>query len=515
MKKAILKLSSGILCLIMLTSMAGCFPSSTETNIDIQALTDALLTQVTFDTPLEETGEDGSLYFPDLPSGAAVKLYLGSGYFADELAVITLTAEADAQQALTAADKHLEQKYDQFSSYIPEELPKINDAVVWNQGLYVIVCITPDPATAEAILKDPDGIASGETTTQTTTAETTTAPTEETTTAPTEETTVPTEETTVPTEGTVPPETEPADPNAVHYYPSGVLRVGTMAYETVYHIPSSVAQYAQILNTAADSLGDGIQVYNLLIPTSIGLLFPEEAKATCPDYVDQSGIINDVNRQLSGRIVQVDVFNKLQAHTDEYLYFRTDYHWNGPAAYYAYEAFCERKGITPYTMDQREKLEFDGYLGYLYWYSSDKDPILKANPDTVYAYKPATSGVTMTYTDQKGNQYTYPIIADVTDWSSSSKYMCFAAGDQPFAVFQNPNITDGSACIVVKESFGNALMSYVVDHYSTVYEIDYRYWEGNLAEFAKANGVTDVIFANNLSMLRNNYLIGKLGGILD
>ena len=514
MKKILLKLVSGIVCLVLLVSMAGCFPIVTQKNIDIQALTDTLLAQVAFDTPLADTGEDGSLYFPDLPDGASVRLYMGSGYFADELAVITLSAESDTEQALSSADKHLAQKQEQFSSYIPEELPKINSAVVWNSGLYVIVCITNDTATAEAILANPDSpdytVSTGDTvgTTQEPTVETTVETTE----ATTEATTEPTTEV---TEAPVTPETEPVDPNAVHYYPSGVIRVGTMAYEIVYHIPSSVAQYAQILNTAAAALGDGIQVYNMLIPTSIGIVLPDEAKATCPDYVDQSVIINNVNSQLSGNIAQVDVFNKLLAHKDEYLYFRTDFHWNGPAAYYAYEAFCEHKGITPYTMAQREELAFGGYLGYLYWNSSDKDPILKENADTVYAYKPASSGVTMTYTDKNGNQFQYPIIADVTDWSSSSKYMCFAAGDQPFAEFKNPNITDGSACIVVKESFGNALMSYVVDHYSTVYEIDYRYWTGNLADFAKTHGVTDVIFANNLSMLRNNYLIGKLGNILD
>lgn len=522
MRKPLFKLISGVLSLVLLISATGCGPVSPEEDIDIQALTDALLSQVTFDTPLADVGSDSTVYFPDLPENAQIRLYMGSGYYADELAVITLADKSDASNAQASIDKHLEQKYAQFSSYIPEELPKIKNAVVWNRGVYFIVCITNDTATAEEILKSPTDYTTGDSTTLNTTVETTlateetTLATEETTLA-TEETTVPTEATTVPVEETTAPTevTAPPDPYAVHYYESGVVRVGTMAYEIVYRVPSSIAQYAQVVNRAADAFGEGIQVYDLLIPTSMGIVFPEEAKANCPDYVDQSVIINDTNSQLSGNVRIVDAYNKLLAHKDEYLYFRTDYHWNGPAAYYAYEAFCETKGITPYTMDQREELQFDGYLGYLYWYNSDKDPILKANPDTVYAYKPATGGVTMTCTDKDGNTFGYPIIADVSDWSSSAKYMCFAAGDQPFAEFKNPNITDGSACIVIKESFGNALMSYIVDHYSTVYEIDYRYWKGDIAQFAKDNGVTDVIFANNLSMLRNNYLIGKLSGLFE
>ena len=53
-----------------------------------------------------------------------------------------------------------------------------------------------------------------------------------------------------------------------------------------------------------------------------------------------------------------------------------------------------------------------------------------------------------------------------------------------------------------------------MDHYQTVHVIDYRYWEGNLTDFIKANGVQDVIFINNLSAIRSTYLMGKLQGIV-
>ena len=68
--------------------------------------------------------------------------------------------------------------------------------------------------------------------------------------------------------------------------------------------------------------------------------------------------------------------------------------------------------------------------------------------------------------------------------------------------------------IVVKESFGNAMMPYFPDHYSTVYEVDYRYWEGNLVDFAREVGATDIIFANNIGMVRSSYLIGLMDRII-
>ena len=51
---------------------------------------------------------------------------------------------------------------------------------------------------------------------------------------------------------------------------------------------------------------------------------------------------------------------------------------------------------------------------------------------------------------------------------------------------------------MVKESYGNAFVPFLVDHYQTVHVIDYRYYEKNLIDFVKKNKVQDVIFINNI-----------------
>ena len=116
--------------------------------------------------------------------------------------------------------------------------------------------------------------------------------------------------------------------------------------------------------------------------------------------------------------------------------------------------------------------------------------------------------------DKDGTPTKWPIISDVSQWAASSKYNTFAGSDHPLTVFQNPDVTDGSVCIVVKESFGNALMPYLVDHYSTVYEIDFRYWQGDLVEYAREQGADDLIFANNIMMISTGLLVGSLSNII-
>jgi hypothetical protein len=194
-------------------------------------------------------------------------------------------------------------------------------------------------------------------------------------------------------------------------------------------------------------------------------------------------------------------------HRDEYIYYRTDHHWTTLGAYYAYSRFCEEKGIEPEELDSYETKEFDGFLGS--FYNDTSEAKMKANPDTVTAYYPNAESV-MHVKASDGTKYDWPVIYDVSNYSESLKYSAFIASDNPYTKIVNKDLDDGSACIVVKESFGNALVPFLVDHYQTIYVIDYRYWKGSITELAQKKKVTDVIFLNNLSMIRNKSLVGKL-----
>ncbi|MBE6617801.1 MAG: hypothetical protein E7627_07695 [Ruminococcaceae bacterium] len=299
-----------------------------------------------------------------------------------------------------------------------------------------------------------------------------------------------------------------------HDYGNGIIRVDNHAFEEYGYVDSAAAYYAGLVNSVAEALYGDTQVYCMALPTAIGIVLPDDIAAIFPRFEDQGEAIHKLYAKITDAVTTVNCYDNLMPHRDEYLYFRTDFHWNGPAAYYAYEAFCREKGIRPYTLEERTEVQFDGFLGALYNNSCDQDPILAEEPDVVLAYRPYSAAATMKYTDWSGNVRDWNIIYDVSTWAPSSRYSTFAGGDSPFAEFTNPQVTDGSVCIVVKESYGNALLPYLVDHYSKIYEIDYRYWDGNLVEFAREQGADDLIFANNMSMIRSQYLIAMLDEII-
>lgn len=100
-------------------------------------------------------------------------------------------------------------------------------------------------------------------------------------------------------------------------------------------------------------------------------------------------------------------------------------------------------------------MTFDNFLGS-YYEDSGNNPALGNAPDTLVAYLPSSTNE-MTFTDRNGTVTPWKVVYDATNYSRGAKYNCFIGGDQPYEEIHNPTLNDGSAVLVVKESFGNAL----------------------------------------------------------
>ena len=133
------------------------------------------------------------------------------------------------------------------------------------------------------------------------------------------------------------------------------------------------------------------------------------------------------------------------------------------------------------------------------------------------AYIPVdTNSISITQKD--GTHLDWHVVEDVSGWDKSSLYNCFIGGDQPWSVITNDNVHDDSSCIVIKESYGNPFVPFLVPNYHNIYVVDYRHYNtvysGHLADVIAATGATDVIFINNMSMTRNPDLVNKLAGFV-
>lgn len=326
-----------------------------------------------------------------------------------------------------------------------------------------------------------------------------------------------------PTPSPVPDDPTPApqeEPSAAPEQAGNLMIVGDTAYEYYNFNEDAANDYILAVTGAGDKLSGTATVYDMIIPTSIDIDLPESYLEKFSSQInsnDQRKAIEDYIypsiQSINSSVKTVSIYDTLKAHANEYLYFRTDHHWTALGAYYAYVEFCEARGFDPVPLEDFEKKEFEGYLGSFYSSSSEAMAALGNNPDTVEAYVPKPN-VTLYVMQENGEELPdWPLIADADTYSAGNKYLAFCGGDQPYEEITNNDMTNGPSCIVVKESFGNCFIPYLVNHYKKVYVVDYRYYDSTVTQLARDKGVDDVICVNNISMTRNEGLVDQFTAI--
>ncbi len=103
--------------------------------------------------------EDYLLREPEDPSDPAeepVVAYCSTGATAEELAVVRFQSDQEAERFETAAWEHIADQKEANESYRPQEMPKLDRAVVERRGESVLILVSADPEAAQAVL---DGLA--------------------------------------------------------------------------------------------------------------------------------------------------------------------------------------------------------------------------------------------------------------------------------------------------------------------------------------------------------------------
>lgn len=276
----------------------------------------------------------------------------------------------------------------------------------------------------------------------------------------------------------------------------GLYVKGDTAYNIYYFSQEAVDAYADAINATAEELAGQVQVYSLIAPNSSGIMLPEEESSQLGG-TNQADAIDYFYSLYGDDVRSVNAVPYLKKHTDEYIYFRTDHHWTARGAYYAYLAFCDAKGIEPESILDLRQENYGDFLGS--FYSQLNSTQMAANPDYVEAWIPKGTN-TMTIYDTDGSAETFNVITDTTDWDVLGKTMAFIMGDQPLEMIENPTMTDGSSCLVIKDSFGDFFVPWLVDSYQTVWVADFRYFEGNIKDFVTEHGIRDLIIESNISL---------------
>ena len=244
---------------------------------------------------------------------------------------------------------------------------------------------------------------------------------------------------------------------------------------TVYSKKQLTANVEALAELQSKLAAEGIAMNTLLAPMAAQVLTDKlPAHAPVTDYTAILQVLTDAG------VDTTDVLSALAAHSSENIYYRTDHHWTSLGAYYAY---CAWRGIEPNVDEWTQEILCDNFHGTTW----NKVPLPSVPAEEITAwYQNPTRHVSY-----NNGQYE-------TESIYEHKYL---SGNDQYAVFLNSNqaqtVIEGSGksgkLLLIKDSYGNTFSQFPVEDYAEVHVLDLRFFKGDVAEYARENGITDAL----------------------
>lgn len=269
----------------------------------------------------------------------------------------------------------------------------------------------------------------------------------------------------------------------------------------------NVGAYAKALNTFAAKMPENVRMYSLLAPTQVGLT-GEEYK----DFSDpQDKAIEYIYSLLNPRYETIEAFAPLFAHRQEYLYFRSDHHWTQLGAYYAAQAFVRQAGLAMPDIADCEKHSLENFLGYLY--SNNQVSKVGQHPDRIdyYIYQGKNPKIECFFYDETETLNSYmQTVFSLSAVANGTNYGIFLSGDYPRLVYKNPESAGGRVLMVVKDSYANAFVPWLIHSFQEIIVIDPRTCKDNIYDLVVKEQVTDFVVLDYIMAADLESFIGMM-----
>lgn len=255
------------------------------------------------------------------------------------------------------------------------------------------------------------------------------------------------------------------------------------------------------INAFYDKLDDNVNVSLMIVPDAIAIYSDKLPKNVTP--FNQIEAINYVyeNVDLGHEISVYDIFME---NKDKYqLYYKTDHHYTLYGAYLAYVEYCKNNNIDYKNLEEYkiEKVSdtFSGILeSRIVHYRNIYDTIEIVNKDIdVSVYYP--------YNNFKRNS-----LYNFNNLAKKNKYRLFLDGNHSLIIINREDIINDSKLLIIKDSYANSMIPFLVDNYSEMHIIDLRPYDGmRISDYIKENKIDEVLILYNF----NTFALGSLNNI--
>lgn len=266
---------------------------------------------------------------------------------------------------------------------------------------------------------------------------------------------------------------------------SGVL-IGKDGYQ--FEIPEMLDQKLAKSTTGKinqfKELNPDVSTHMMVVPGSAAVLTKKlPANASVSDQVSD---IKKYYEQVGEGIDKIDAASVLKGADSDYLYYKTDHHWTSEGAYAVFKEAAPSLGIeepvsyNKYTVSN----SFQGTLS-----SKSGDFIGK---DTVEIYVPKGSKISyfVSYPSSKEKRATIykPEMLDTKD-----HYTVFFGGNHPLVEI-NTTAGTGKNLLLLKDSYANCFVQFLIPYYDRIIMVDPRYYYDNLNMVISNYSINEMLY---------------------
>lgn len=234
----------------------------------------------------------------------------------------------------------------------------------------------------------------------------------------------------------------------------------------------------------------------MLVPTADNIM--SDKLPVNAIYYDQKKFLDQVTAEVGAGNV-IDVYEALEEHSREEIYYRTDPHWTTLGAYYGYQAWVSgmRRFAFPYDTDKLVTVSED-FLGTLHSMIN-----INRKPESIQIFPETLKRpVSITYDFQTHSQTLY----EDKYLETKNQYGYFLDDNHAFIQIET-GYKNGKEIVIIKDSYANCFIPLLTPHYEKIYVIDLRYCRGKLYDLIDENTTSlrpDVLVLYNcISFIRD------------
>ena len=147
------KMLAALLAAMMMLTLAACGGESGGKTVDVQKLADDLKNNVPYSADMIVTAVEDLNYKLDPPEGTTIAGYMADGNTADMIVVAQCASADDAKTLYANVQTYVSDLKTEAGRYSPEEVARLDGALLRQDGAVVVLCVSDDTAAATAIVE--------------------------------------------------------------------------------------------------------------------------------------------------------------------------------------------------------------------------------------------------------------------------------------------------------------------------------------------------------------------------